>query len=484
MTTPSAQALEAALHIANAEDSINRVKDVVADSLRHADPSATVIRTTYFNHTYVPDIVLEWPSRGAGQNREVFLRSAIDPRRIELDVEAHAAERPMFVHLTPLKRTASRGTEIGDAYSPVEAVARRVSSLVTEVSAIDELAGTRDSPASHLLPPTILRGGLGLIDEQDARTTAAAVDSGFTGALVGDRATTETALDVIADVLTPSSATELTSYLETMWIASGMDPMAFPGAIHDLGSHMPPWRLQRLLDAVKEGPDDFWHRVGKSLDLDSFAELNLVGEQRELQLMMATALPKLKARSCRVITIDMSGDAVTSQLSWQVDKGALSLRGHGRQAWIGARKADLPRRSDVLEGLSPSPSKVAARAVGGEIPIQSVELVGNGRSVIYGSQANADIAGDELVGTFDSALGSPSVLKATAIVGSKLLTVDFESLESAGSPNTLFPASNVIWATWMLLNDPSPDEVTDLRSTLQLDGDGQPIFVAQNGSSN
>src|SRR5437588_641625 len=121
MNTASAEALDRALRIANAEDSISEVKAVVAGSLSKADPSAKLIRTSYFNHTFVPDIVIEWPSRGVGQNREVFLRSTVDPRRIEIDVEAHAAQHPMFVHLSAFERTPSERRSEQDRYGAVEA---------------------------------------------------------------------------------------------------------------------------------------------------------------------------------------------------------------------------------------------------------------------------------------------------------------------------------------------------------------------------
>lgn len=40
-----------------------QVKGIIARHLSHMDPGATVTKTEFFNHTHVPDMVLEWPGR-------------------------------------------------------------------------------------------------------------------------------------------------------------------------------------------------------------------------------------------------------------------------------------------------------------------------------------------------------------------------------------------------------------------------------------
>ena len=40
------------------------VKQVLCDELARVDPTAHIHRTEYFNHTYVPDVVLAWDDRG------------------------------------------------------------------------------------------------------------------------------------------------------------------------------------------------------------------------------------------------------------------------------------------------------------------------------------------------------------------------------------------------------------------------------------
>src|SRR3954465_13182656 len=46
----------------NPRESESRVKATVADALGDFDPSAKLTVTTYFNHTYAPDMVMSWGS--------------------------------------------------------------------------------------------------------------------------------------------------------------------------------------------------------------------------------------------------------------------------------------------------------------------------------------------------------------------------------------------------------------------------------------
>ncbi|MEU2732530.1 hypothetical protein ABZ650_32930 [Streptomyces griseoviridis] len=61
-----------------------RVKDIVARHLRRMDPGATVTKTEFFNHTHVPDMVLEWPGRPRTPRRFIYLRTTSDQRELEV----------------------------------------------------------------------------------------------------------------------------------------------------------------------------------------------------------------------------------------------------------------------------------------------------------------------------------------------------------------------------------------------------------------
>ena len=77
------QRVEDALLDRNPRESEHRVKEAVADALHVFDPSATVKVTSYFNHTWAPDMVLTW----GRVERPVFLRFTDNLPELGEDIE-------------------------------------------------------------------------------------------------------------------------------------------------------------------------------------------------------------------------------------------------------------------------------------------------------------------------------------------------------------------------------------------------------------
>lgn len=87
-----------------------QVKDIVARHLRRMDPGATVTKTEFFNHTHVPDMVLEWPGRPRTPRRFIYLRTTSDQRELEDDLQRlPRADRPVLLALGQLSSTRQRG---------------------------------------------------------------------------------------------------------------------------------------------------------------------------------------------------------------------------------------------------------------------------------------------------------------------------------------------------------------------------------------
>lgn len=174
--------LNAALAVEDWQESISRVKSVVSNSFRTADKSVEVVRTEHFNHSNIPDLVLEWPDRGSSRRRYVYLRPTQDPDQIAEDVSNHAADRPIFIHLSELRQVEAP-TPLAPSMELLSTAARSSQSLVTEISAVTRLSSSTSSPAARLLPSSVLRGGRGLIEEDQAASAALNVGVGFDGAM-------------------------------------------------------------------------------------------------------------------------------------------------------------------------------------------------------------------------------------------------------------------------------------------------------------
>ncbi|MGX1975834.1 hypothetical protein [Streptomyces kronopolitis] len=80
-----------------------QVKGIIARHLSHMDPGATVTKTEFFNHTHVPDMVLEWPGRPRTPRRFIYLRTTSDQRELEDDLQRlPRADRPVLLTLGQL----------------------------------------------------------------------------------------------------------------------------------------------------------------------------------------------------------------------------------------------------------------------------------------------------------------------------------------------------------------------------------------------
>ncbi|MCF2435222.1 hypothetical protein LV779_13790 [Streptomyces thinghirensis] len=62
MVTPMAPEINSALDHPDPRQAVERVKDVVQRRLLDVYPTARIVRTDFFNHTYVPDLLMTWSS--------------------------------------------------------------------------------------------------------------------------------------------------------------------------------------------------------------------------------------------------------------------------------------------------------------------------------------------------------------------------------------------------------------------------------------
>ena len=65
--------IRSALTQTSSADTISSIKAAVIDGLRMADSTVNVHSTDYFNHTFTPDLVMNWQRLGQ-EERYVYLR--------------------------------------------------------------------------------------------------------------------------------------------------------------------------------------------------------------------------------------------------------------------------------------------------------------------------------------------------------------------------------------------------------------------------
>ncbi|MFB7719220.1 tetratricopeptide repeat protein [Nocardia sp. NPDC056100] len=477
MTSYTESELNEALRIADGAASIERVKDIVSDALLAADPSARVMRTEYFNHTYIPDLVVEWPSRGTNSLRRVYLRPTQDPGQIDIDIKERGSTRPVFVHLSAL---LPQHNDI--SLEHLSATARSAQSLVTEIGSFERLAEHSTAPGARLLPSSVLRGGRGLLESAQATAAAQTISRGFAGAILADPESTGSALATLESVLAPSTAVELTSVLETMWIASGAPLSQFPRPRQDWtttpwSAPLSPDRLRALLRAVSPELHAFWRTIGHQITLDSFEGMNILGDdQLALQSIMESALDNLTARTCRIL--DSAGsENIPDTLTWHVQHGQLSLAAFGRRSWFGQRSEDFPAY-DSSDDRRPTPQGFTDVAVRADISITRVDLANGSRTLSFGSKDGNDIIGDDMTASFAQNLGEGTVVdRAVALVESRPVTVDFATGTTFGRPNARLKAANLLWTTWTMLAGLTKSQWASFSRTIRQSEAGDPHRV-------
>lgn len=165
MTTFSEQ-VSAALDTHDALEAGPRVHKVVVDEIKALDPSVKAVDTGYFNHSFVPDLMIEWNEAGKKLERPVYLRHSLRSSRAAGDLEdlTRTDKSSLFLSLAldePEKET-NRARR---------AVRRNTESrtLITTVPALDELVqpSAAPDPVLGVVRASVIRSAKGIFTESD-----------------------------------------------------------------------------------------------------------------------------------------------------------------------------------------------------------------------------------------------------------------------------------------------------------------------------
>ncbi|MYR38077.1 hypothetical protein GTX14_18480 [Streptomyces sp. SID4944] len=225
MVTPVAPEIDSALDHPDPRQAVERVKDVIQRRLLDVYPTARIVRTDFFDHTYVPDLLMTWSSGTRKSERRVYLRASSDPELLASDVQLFEREQQPLV--VPLARLGS-----GPARDQLETVAEEHHALVLDPSGLGALpVHTPTRTPTALASDAIVEGGRGIMGERQVERFLYMVGTGVEAAREGQADPTRLALSEVSRHTVPDVSRRMSTLMAAMWQGSGRSLSEFPANV-------------------------------------------------------------------------------------------------------------------------------------------------------------------------------------------------------------------------------------------------------------
>ncbi|MEE1619269.1 hypothetical protein [Brachybacterium sp. J153] len=449
MTTLQQHVLDALLD-RDPRQSEHRVKEAVAGALSTFDPSATLKITTYFNHTYAPDMMLSWGE----VERPVFLRFTDNIPELGQDIA-------MLDRLDPLVFGLSTPNLSNVDENRLDEKSRSADVLLTTPAAVEELTERRVPAATdRMLRNSLAHAGRGaLVATSDARALADTFTRGFTSAASGQVAETRETLSTIEHYFAAGQARRLNRVVQAVWEGGGSRLDQYPGDAElstDVGS-LPLLYLVQLMDTEDKS---FWRGVGRNLTIEQLFDLARadLAMTDNFQHLVNANLDVLRARACQVLDMRLLDADEPPEFRWGVDlpvseiPPALMLRGPGFHAFATRNRKEIgPRLKKAERGVSVH--DYIERSQSASVAAVNVS-VGGKRIALSDDSGTTD---SEFLETATTGLPSAVVDRATVSTPTGRITVDFPYGTGIGVTRSDTLLAHILQTTTTLVVPMEPD---------------------------
>lgn len=445
------------LEIASWDESISAVKGTIKNALRRMDPLARIEDTSYFNHSFVPDFVLTWkddPNRA----RDVFLRLDTSAAFLTGDLNHLARDKPLLLGLTAI----GEGSEPESTASLIGR-AGESTALVIEPEAVDRFAdGVPRANFGQVLPPAILKGGRGWVNEPAAEALTTAASDFFGGARTHDADDVIAAAPRLSDYLDSTQTSRLYHLGRVVWEATGGEPTRFPMPLQLIG--LDDAGLRFLMEEAPTDDVAFWRSVGQQVSLERLLRLGAF-EGRNLAAFVRPNADRLLARS---LLVKRSQPQLEDRgPTWSIESGGLAVRGVDFTAYFTPPGGALTVQADRRRGLSVSDFQERTR-------LQTVEtvvvLAPDRKRVRIESPDTTFAPADDPVLTSVGGRPGTTVTKVGLVVSGKSLECDFEYGTASGHTNATFEIvallERALPMLWPLTDDRDRAEVALVRASI------------------
>lgn len=445
-----------ALQIPSPQDSINAVKVAVIKELESLDSTVSIHDTSYFNHTFAPDLVLNWSDN---EERPVYLRFTDNLAELREDLLKVDVSHPLFFGLTK----PPGGNE--NAYSSLEETAQTRNALVTDAEGVDTLIENRRSNAGvNLLSQALTRGGKGLLTQPQVEVVTQAITDGFTGALETKSVPTRTAVATIGQYLDVPQAARMTRVLQAVWEGSNGRLDQFPGPA-DFSRTLSDDSLQYILDVVSAEDSAFWVRVGRALTVKQLTNMKITDTNAEgFQRLINANLDVITCRATAINSTNAVLGASEDAFRWTIRRNTLALEGSNFAAFVGEHRSDIEKYIHG-PGKGIDVDELAQKSHG--IKVSGVTLRDGSAAVQF--MSDEGVGQDGRLAALAADLSATSKAeKAVMVIPGAQLSIDFREATATAKTRSTPLMAQLLRVSLPLLHDLSDEQHQALDSFLSI----------------
>ncbi|ALG06221.1 hypothetical protein [Kibdelosporangium phytohabitans] len=388
--------IRSAMQSSNPRDIVTGVKEAVAQEVNALSPDAKIVVTDYFNHSYMPDLVVHWNEAGKPDERPIFLRNSLRPAVVEHELQTLAMREPVVLSLTrPVESDRSLDTLRARARLTNRSLVTDVGSLadVAEPSTLPDRAGAPESvgaPLLRLVRANLLKGGRGLFTSDDAERltrSAAPSDDSLSEEFL---ASFEESAD---ELFVPDAALRLRRAAELLRFGLSRDvveilPLA-SGQLSDV-------ELRVLLPYLLSDPTastrrNLWSYIGSMMNLERLEDIGELLADVDVTALVVPNVEAWTAKRSQLVLNNEDEETVTEAdpPSWHVRNRMLTADVGRWRLFITTDKRRLRGRTDSVAAHWDDISSLLT-----EFALDAVDLRGVSRRIRVSAEESGDVRGD------------------------------------------------------------------------------------------
>lgn len=412
--------IQDALEIRDPDDLISRVKSIVASELKELSPIAAIEYTSYYNHTYIPDMIVTWQRGGVTRERQVFVRQRLRAGSLRRDLSALADRDPVVLGLLPAideSNTVSAAmvqSSLPQGSQTLVADARAIAAMNDPWDWTAEASGHGVSdPLMALVRENVLDGGRGFLGVAQA----AAITSGEMFSTGGDVERPDETFDsAIGEIFSADAVARIQRAVELLqWGVQGNSARQIFGSLSEAELRIIVPYLLRYR-GVTDSPA-FWGYLASLMTLS-----DLEGLDSELSGVNVSRLVQAGANHWAAKRVQLTLDANYDNdpaAGWTVVNKVLVGR-------VGGWRAAVTTDSRRLKGRVANPPARwgEVRPALGRAILQAVELRGASRNITASAAESQNVTGDvdrilesidDVFHVTDLSVKSPSALEEAVV---------------------------------------------------------------------